>query len=49
MGKNTSLKIGGGTAAIILGLYILFNQQNFSEVIFGIIAIGFGVWLLASN
>lgn len=42
-------KIGGGAATILLGIYILFNNQNIAEIIFGIIAIGFGIGLLASE
>ncbi len=42
-------KIGIGAGAIILGVYVLFNQQNFSEVLFGIIAIAFGLGLIASD
>ena len=49
MAKNNALKIGAGTAAILLGIYILFNQTNLPDVIFGVIAVGFGFWLLASN
>ena len=42
-------KIGAGAGAIILGVYVLFNRQNFSEVIFGVIAIAFGIGLIASD
>ncbi|MBI2632546.1 hypothetical protein HYW75_06070 [Candidatus Pacearchaeota archaeon] len=42
-------KIGAGAGTIILGVYILFNQRNFLEVIFGIIAIAFGISLIASD
>lgn len=42
-------KIGMGAVGIILGIYIMFNQQNLAEVTFGAIAIGFGIWLLASD
>ena len=42
-------KIGVGAGSILLGLYIFFNQNNIIEVIFGVIAIGFGIGLLASD
>jgi multisubunit Na+/H+ antiporter MnhC subunit len=49
MSKNTALKTGIGATAVILGVYVLFNHRNLSEVIFGAIIIGLGVWSLASN
>ena len=45
----SSLKIGVGSGAILLGLYIFFNPNNLTEVIFGVIAIAFGIGLLASD
>ncbi len=42
-------KVGIGAGAILLGLYIFFNQKNIAEVIFGVIAIAFGIGLLASE
>jgi len=42
-------KIGFGAGSILLGIYFLFNFRDITSVIFGIIAIGFGIGLIASN
>jgi len=43
------LKIGTGAGATILGLYLLFNNnQNVLGVIVGVIAIALGIGLVAS-
>lgn len=50
MGKINPWKIGIGTGAILLGLYFVFNFGNeVATVIFGFIAIAFGIGLIASN
>jgi multisubunit Na+/H+ antiporter MnhC subunit len=41
-------KIGVGSGATILGVYVLFTQKDIVSVIFGVIAIGFGIGLFAS-
>jgi len=48
MAKLNPWKIGIGSGSILLGLYIFFNQNNIFEVIFGVVAIAFGLGLLAS-
>ncbi len=43
-------KIGTGAGAILLGIYILFNNQNnIINSIFGVIAVAFGLGLLANE
>ncbi len=42
-------KIGVGTGSILLGIYFLFNLKDTLSIIFGIIAVAFGIGLLASN
>ena len=42
-------KIGIGAGSILLGLYIFFNQNSITDVIFGVVAIAFGIGLLASD
>jgi len=50
MEKSSSIKIGIGAGAVLLGLYlILSNLQNTISVIGGIIIAAFGIGLLASN
>ena len=43
-------KTGIGAGAIILGVYLIFtNMQDITSVIFGVIAIAFGIGLIASK
>ena len=42
-------KIGIGTGSILLGIYYFFNQNSIIDVIIGVIAIAFGIGLLASE
>ena len=44
------IKIGGGTATVLLGLYLInLNSLNIPYVIVGIILIGFGIGIMASD
>ena len=49
MGKPNPWKIGIGTGAILLGIYLVFNQKNSIGIIIGLAVIAFGVGLIASN
>lgn len=43
-------KTGIGAGAIILGIYLVFTNLNeITSVIFGVIAIAFGIGLIASD
>lgn len=46
---SNAWKTGFGAGSIILGVYLLFQQIDFSSAIFGIIAIAFGIGLVASD
>ena len=47
---TNSIKIGGGVAAILFGLYLIsLNLQNIPNVITGIISIGFGIGIITSE
>lgn len=50
MGKVNPWKMGIGAGSMLLGVYFVFNfQQDISSVIFGIVAVAFGIGLIASN
>ncbi len=49
MAKINPWKMGIGSGAVILGVYSLFNLQDFLSKIFGVISIAFGIGLIASN
>lgn len=49
MTKINPWKIGIGSGAVILGIYFLFNFQDFPSKFFGVISIAFGIGLIASN
>ena len=45
-----SFKVGGGAAAVLLGLYFInLNTQNIPYVIGGIICIGIGIGIITSE
>ena len=46
---TNSWKIGAGAGLIILGVYFLFNQQKFLEVILGVASVALGISLIASD
>ncbi|MEK6898226.1 MAG: hypothetical protein AABX28_02605 [Nanoarchaeota archaeon] len=50
MAKTDPLKIGFGAGAILLGISFVFNNSgDMATLVFGVIAIAFGLGLLASS
>ena len=49
MANSSPWKIGVGVGAILLGIYLAFNQKDTISIIVGIAAIAFGIGLIASN
>jgi len=47
---NNPWKMGVGSGSILLGIYLVFKyQESAPSIIFGIIAIAFGIGLISSN
>ena len=49
MAKANPLKIGSGSALILIGIYLTFSNFNASATIAGIALIAGGLAILASN
>ena len=46
---SSAWKIGVGTGSVILGVYLMFKFNDLGSVIIGVVAIAFGISLLAGK